>query len=52
MEEKFSIDIIDGKIINWDKLNKEELNELKKKLEDKEKEILKEIDKILDEEWF
>lgn len=47
MDEKFGIDIIDGKIINWDKLTDEELEKLQKELEEKEDKIRKEINELL-----
>lgn len=40
-------DIVDGKIIDWSKLSKEELLALKEQFKNKEKEILRKIDEEL-----
>lgn len=48
MDENSGTMIIDGKIINLDKLSSEELMEIEKKLENKEKQIREEIDKLLE----
>ncbi len=49
-EEQFGTIIFDGKIINLDKASEEELEELKEKIRNKEEEIRRKIDQILDEE--
>lgn len=43
MEEAFNTDIIDGKMINWDKLSAEEISEIKDQAEKKENEIIEKI---------
>ena len=43
MEETFNTDIIDGKVINWNKLSTEEINEIKNQAEKKENEIIEKI---------
>lgn len=48
MEETFRNDIIDGKMINWDKLSIEELNEIKTEAEKREQEIYKNIMNIFE----
>lgn len=48
MDENLGTVIIDGKIINLDKLSMEELIEIEKRLDDKEKQIREEIDKLLE----
>lgn len=48
MDENSGTMIIDGKIINLDKLSMEELIEIEKRLDDKEKQIREEIDKLLE----
>ncbi len=47
MEEKFGTILIDGEVINIDKLSLEELNKLKNKVNQQESEIREKIDKIL-----
>ncbi|HJJ05722.1 MAG TPA: hypothetical protein OIM45_07815 [Clostridiaceae bacterium] len=47
MEEKFGTIIIDGKIVNIDKLSEKELDEYIKKLEKREKSIREELDELL-----
>ena len=47
MEEKFGTFIIDGKIVNIDKLSEKELDEYIKKLEKREKSIREELDELL-----
>ena len=47
MEKELKRDIVDGKIIDWSKLSKEELISMKTEFEKKEKELLKKIDKEL-----
>ena len=47
MEEELKRDIIDGKIIDWSKLSKKELSDMKEKFEKKEKDLLEKIDKEL-----
>lgn len=43
MEETFNTDIIDGKVINWDKLSTEEISKIKNQAEKKENEIIEKI---------
>ena len=43
MEETFKTDIINGRVINWDKLSDEELNALKAETERQEQEITQNI---------
>lgn len=43
MEETLNTDIIDGKMINWEKLSNEEIKELKSQAESKEKEIIQKL---------
>lgn len=43
MEEFFKTDIIDGKVINWDKLSIEELNVMRADAEQKEQNIVSEL---------
>ena len=47
MDEELKRDIIDGKIIDWSKLSKKELEDMKAKFEKKEKDLLEKIDKEL-----
>lgn len=51
MEKKdtFSTVIIDGQIINLNNISYEKMDELQSKLEKKQEEIRKKIDKILEE---
>ncbi len=48
MEETLKTDIIDGKMINWEKLSNEEINELRQNAENKEQEIIGNIFKIFE----
>lgn len=48
MESDLKKDIIDGRIIDWSKLNTEELKRMKKAYEERENEIRMKIDKELD----
>lgn len=48
MEEKLGTIIVDGKIIDLDKMPIEDLRKIQNKLEDKEKEIRNRIDKLLE----
>lgn len=48
MKEELGTDIIDGKIINWDKMSEKELKEMKKKLKAQEKEIINKINMELE----
>ena len=50
MEEDLGTDIVDGKIINWNNLTVEELKKMKSQYEEKERQILKKIDKELNKE--
>ena len=43
MEETFNTDIIDGKVINWDKPSTEEISKIKNQAEKKENEIIEKI---------
>lgn len=47
MEEKMGTMIIDGKLVNVDKLTKEQLDKYIEKLEKEEAEIRKQIDELL-----
>ena len=47
MEEELGTILIDGRIIDLDKMSREELDRLDKELENKEKKIREEIDKLL-----
>ena len=47
MEEKFGTIIIDGKIVNIDKLSEKELDEYINKLEKREESIREELDELL-----
>lgn len=48
MDEKFGTIIVDGKIIDLDKTSIEELEKIREKLENDEKKIREEIDKLLE----
>ncbi len=48
MEEKFGTVMIDGKLINIDNLSLEELEKLKQQVDEKEKNIRKKLNKVLD----
>ena len=48
MSEEFKKDIIDGRIIDWDKLSDEELESIRKNLKQKEQELLRKINKELE----
>lgn len=48
MEETLKTDIIDGKMINWEKLSIEEIKELRQNAENKEKEIIGNIFKFFE----
>ena len=48
MEETLKTDIIDGKMINWEKLSIEEIKELRQNAENKEQEIIGNIIKIFE----
>lgn len=50
MDEKIGTVIIDGKIVDIDKLSLKDLKELKAKVDKKENEIRKKIDNILSNE--
>ena len=50
MENELKRDIVDGKIIDWSKLSKEELISMKKELEKKEKNLINKIDKELNDD--
>lgn len=47
MEKNLGTIVVDGKIINLDKTPIDELKEIRNKLENDEKEILKRIDELL-----
>ena len=49
-DEEFGTIIVDGKIINLDKAKPEELENIRKKLEQKEAELKAKIDKLLFED--
>ena len=49
MREELKRDIIDGRIIDWNKLSIDELKKMKKEYEEKEKMLLKKIDEQLKE---
>ncbi len=49
-EKKFGTVIFDGKIYNLDKMTTEELNNLRQKMEEKEKKITEQIDSKIDTE--
>ena len=49
MSEELKRDIIDGRIIDWNKLSIDELKKMKKEYEEKEKMLLKKIDEQLKE---
>lgn len=48
MSEELRKDIVDGKIVDWQKLEVSELEKMKEKLQAKEKEILAKIDEELE----
>lgn len=48
MEESLGTIMIDGKIVDLDKLSREELIKIENELSDKEKKIREEIDKLLE----
>lgn len=48
MSEELRKDIVDGKIVDWQKLEVSELEKMKEKLQEKEKEILAKIDEELE----
>lgn len=48
MEEKLGNIIVDGRIVDLDKISIEELEKIKKKLEKEEQEIRERIDKLLE----
>ena len=48
MESDLKKDIIDGRIIDWNKLSTEELKRMKKAYEERENKIRMKIDKELD----
>ncbi len=49
MSEELKKDIVDGKIIDWSKLSVKELQEMKSKFKEKEKNLLNQINKKLEE---
>ena len=50
MEEKFGTVMIDGKLINIDNLSLEELEKLKQQVYEKEKNIRKKLNKVIDKD--
>ncbi len=46
-KEEFGTIIFDGKLTNLDKASEKELDELKKKIKEKEKEVNKKIEQLL-----
>lgn len=48
MEESLGTIMIDGKIVDLDKLSREELIKIENELSDKEKKVREEIDKLLE----
>lgn len=50
MNEELGTDIIDGKIIDWSKISEEDLQNLEKKIQKKEKEILDKINSNLEQD--
>lgn len=49
MDEKLGTIVVDGKIIDLDKMSIDELKQIRNKLENDEKEIEKNIDELLQE---